>query len=100
MKSVAISAPATQRAFATKDFYYNLVQLDDIRQGLRESAEKFSADEIAPLAEEMDKTDVFPKQLWKKMGDLGFLGITVEEEFGGAGLGYYEHALVVEEISK
>lgn len=48
----------------------------------------------------MDRTDVFPKQLWRKMGDLGFLGMTVEEEYGGAGLGYYEHCLVVEEISK
>jgi isovaleryl-CoA dehydrogenase len=48
----------------------------------------------------MDKTDVFPKHLWKRMGDLGLLGITVEEEFGGAGLGYYEHCLAIEEISK
>lgn len=48
----------------------------------------------------MDKEDVFPKHLWKKMGEMGFLGITAEEEFGGAGLGYYEHCLVAEEISK
>jgi isovaleryl-CoA dehydrogenase len=67
---------------------------------LRETAEKFSTEEVDPVAVEMDKTDVFPKHLWKKMGDLGLLGITVEEEFGGAGLGYYEHCLVIEEISK
>ena len=55
---------------------------------------------MAPLAEQIDKTDKFPVHLWKRMGDMGFLGITVEEEFGGAGLGYYEHCLVTEEISK
>jgi len=60
----------------------------------------FSQDEIAPLAEITDKKDVFPAHLWKRMGEMGFLGITVEEEFGGAGLGYYEHCLVTEEISK
>jgi isovaleryl-CoA dehydrogenase len=52
------------------------------------------------LAAEIDKSDVFPKHLWKRMGDMGFLGMTVEEEYGGTGLGYYEHCLVTEEISK
>ena len=85
---------------ASKPFNYTLLQLDEIRAGLRETAEKFSQDEIAPLAVETDKSDVFPSHLWKKMGDMGFLGITVEEEFGGAGLGYYEHCLITEEISK
>lgn len=74
--------------------------MDEMRQELRQSAEKFSQDEIAPLAVELDKNDVFPKHLWKRMGDMGFLGLTVEEEHGGAGLGYYEHSLVTEEISK
>jgi len=48
----------------------------------------------------MDKEDVFPKQMWRKMGDMGLLGITVEEEFGGMGLGYFEHCLATEELSK
>ena len=48
----------------------------------------------------MDKEDVFPKHMWKKLGDMGLLGITVEEEFGGMGLGYYEHCLATEELSK
>ena len=48
----------------------------------------------------MDKEDVFPKHMWKKLGDMGLLGITVEEEFGGMGLGYFEHCLATEEISK
>ncbi len=93
-------APSCARSFSTKAFNYQLLQLDEIREGLRESAEKFSNEEIAPIAEEIDKTDVFPQHLWKRMGDMGFLGMTVEEEYGGAGLGYYEHCLVTEEISK
>jgi isovaleryl-CoA dehydrogenase len=89
------------RSFAaSKPFNYQLLQLDEVRAGLRESAEKFAQDEVAPLADQTDKTDKFPAHLWKRMGDMGFLGITVEEEFGGAGLGYYEHCLVTEEISK
>lgn len=100
----ALSKPIsgiTIRCFASsKPFNYELLQLDEVRCGLRETAEKFAQDEIAPLAEETDKKDVFPVHLWKRMGDMGFLGITVEEEFGGAGLGYYEHCLVTEEISK
>lgn len=48
----------------------------------------------------MDKTCDFPHEMWKKFGDMGMLGITVEEEYGGMGLGYYEHALAAEEVSK
>jgi len=48
----------------------------------------------------MDRTMVFPHEMWKKLGDMGMLGITVEEEYGGMGLGYYEHSMAVEEISK
>ena len=48
----------------------------------------------------MDKEDVFPKHMWKKLGEMGLLGITVEEEFGGMGLGYYEHCIATEELSK
>lgn len=73
---------------------------DQSTQLLRETAEKFAAAEIAPLAAEADRNNQFPNQLWKKMGDMGFLGITVEEEYGGAGLGYLEHTLVIEELSR
>ena len=48
----------------------------------------------------MDKEDVFPKHMWKRMGEMGLLGITVEEEYGGMGLGYYEHCIATEELSK
>lgn len=67
---------------------------------LRQSVRQFAAKEISPLADEPDRSNVFPKHLWKKMGEMGLLGITVEEHFGGAGLGYFEHVTVMEEISR
>jgi len=67
---------------------------------LRESIEKFADEEVKPLAEEMDKTMVFPHHMWQRLGEMGLLGITVEEEYGGTGLGYFEHCLVTEELSK
>ena len=76
------------------------MNLDDTRKELRQSFEKFALEECRPHAETMDKTDIFPKEMWKKMGDMGLLGITVEEKYGGMGLGYFEHCMAVEEISK
>jgi isovaleryl-CoA dehydrogenase len=67
---------------------------------LRESVRDFSATEIAPRAEEIDRTNTFPRDLWKPMGALGLHGITVEEEWGGAGLGYLEHCIAMEEVSR
>jgi isovaleryl-CoA dehydrogenase len=67
---------------------------------LRDSVRSFSATEIAPRADEIDKTNIFPRDLWKPMGSLGLHGITVEEEWGGAGLGYLEHCIAVEEVSR
>jgi isovaleryl-CoA dehydrogenase len=67
---------------------------------LRDSVRSFSADEIAPRAAEIDRVNSFPTDLWRKMGGLGLLGVTVEEEYGGAGLGYLEHAVAMEEISR
>ena len=67
---------------------------------LRESIEAFAASEIAPIAAEIDHNNEFPNHLWKKMGDVGLLGITVEEEYGGAAMGYLEHTVAMEEISR
>jgi len=67
---------------------------------LRDSVAAFAADEIAPLAAEIDREDRFPRTLWPKMGALGLHGITVEEELGGAGLGYLEHCIAMEEVSR
>ncbi len=67
---------------------------------LRASVEAFAQDEIAPRAAEIDRSNEFPMDLWPKMGALGVLGITVSEEFGGAGMGYLEHCVALEEISR
>jgi isovaleryl-CoA dehydrogenase len=74
--------------------------LGDMVGALRNQVEAFSAKEIAPRAAEIDQKNEFPMDLWKKFGDLGVLGITVEEEYGGAGLGYLEHTVAMEEISR
>ncbi len=65
-----------------------------------ETVSSFAQAEIAPRAGEIDRTNTFPRDLWPKLGDLGVHGITVEEEWGGAGLGYLEHCLAMEEISR
>ena len=67
---------------------------------LRDQVAAFSAAEIAPRAADIDKTNDFPAELWRKFGDLGVLGITVAEEYGGAGMGYLEHVVAMEEISR
>ncbi|MEQ8708600.1 MAG: isovaleryl-CoA dehydrogenase [Rhodospirillales bacterium] len=67
---------------------------------LRDSVAGFAADEIAPLAESVDRDNEFPNQLWRKFGELGLLGITVSEEYGGSEMGYLEHCIAMEEISR
>ena len=67
---------------------------------LRDSVEEFAVNEIAPRAEEIDQTNLFPRDLWPKMGELGLHGITVAEEYGGVGMGYLEHVISMEEISR
>ena len=67
---------------------------------LKDSIQEFCIREIAPLAEDIDKKNDFPSHLWKKMGELGLLGITAEEKYGGSGLGYTEHVIAMQEISK
>ncbi len=67
---------------------------------LRQSVSGFAADEIAPRAADIDRDNDFPKDLWRKMGDTGLLGITAADEYGGAGMGYLEHCVAMEEISR
>ena len=67
---------------------------------IRDTVAGFAAQEIAPLAEEIDRTNQFPRHLWPKLGALGLLGITVEDEYGGAGMGYLEHVVAMEEVSR
>src|SRR5690349_15354323 len=67
---------------------------------LRASVAKFAAERIAPRAADIDRDNLFPRDLWPQLGDLGLLGITVEEDYGGAGLGYLAHVVAMEEISR
>jgi isovaleryl-CoA dehydrogenase len=75
-------------------------QLGEDIDALRDAVRDFSQAEIAPRAEEIDRSDQFPMDLWRKMGDLGVLGITVPEVDGGAGMGYLAHMVAMEEISR
>src|SRR5438034_10680043 len=82
------------------DFPSLKFDLGETADQLRASVRGFTAAEVAPLAAEIDKSNEFPRGLWPKLGDMGLLGITVEEEYGGSGLGYLEHCVAMEEISR
>ena len=69
-------------------------------ESLRDAVRAFAQREIAPLAAEADRSDCFPMALWPRLGELGVLGITIEDEYGGAGLGYLAHMIAMEEISR
>jgi isovaleryl-CoA dehydrogenase len=75
-------------------------QLGESVDLLRKTVREFSSELIAPRAAEIDASNVFPRDLWPELGALGLLGITVEPEFGGSGLGYLEHVVAMEEISR
>jgi len=74
--------------------------LGDTADMLRDSVRGFAVAEIVPRAADIDRDNQFPMDLWRKMGDLGVLGVTVDEEYGGAGMGYLEHMVAMEEISR
>jgi isovaleryl-CoA dehydrogenase len=74
--------------------------LGEAAEAIRDLTSSFAQAEIAPLAEEIDRTNTFPRQLWPRLGAVGLLGVTVEEEYGGAGLGYLEHTVAMEEVSR
>jgi isovaleryl-CoA dehydrogenase len=76
---------------------FNLGETVDM---IREQVNAFARDEIAPRAEQIDIDNEFPVDLWRKFGDMGLLGMTVEEEYGGSGLGYLEHIIAMQEISR
>ena len=74
--------------------------LGETADAIRETVERFTTANISPRAAEIDRTNEFPRDLWPRLGQLGLLGITVEEEFGGSGLGYLEHVVALEELSR
>ncbi|MWV26602.1 isovaleryl-CoA dehydrogenase [Aurantiacibacter rhizosphaerae] len=82
---------------ATPDFDFGLTEE---AQMIRETVARFADDRIAPLAAKTDREDWFPQELWPEMGELGLHGMTVSEEDGGTGLGYLEHTIAVEEVSR
>ena len=69
-------------------------------EALQKTLREFGKQHIAPIAAEIDRTNEFPRHLWPKLGELGVLGMTVSEEYGGAGMGYLAHCVVMEEISR
>jgi len=74
--------------------------LGETADAIRETTARFAADKIAPRAAEIDETNSFPRDLWPQMGELGLHGVTVEEAYGGLGLGYLEHVVAMEEVSR
>src|SRR3954451_15342353 len=91
------SGPALMIPNIAPAFNFDLGETADM---IRTTARDFAQDEIAPRAAEIDRSNLFPRDLWSKMGALGLHGITVEEEFGGSGLGYLEHCIALEEVSR
>eukprot|EP01036_Dinobryon_divergens_P044470 gene44471-59340_t len=78
---------------------FNFPLGDDI-SALREAVRDFAQHEIAPRAAEIDRANEFPADLWRKLGDVGVMGMTVSEEYGGTGMGYLAHMVAMEEISR
>ncbi len=76
---------------------FNLGETADL---LRDTVRSFTSDHIAPIAEEIDRSNEFPRHLWPQLGDLGLLGVTVDEEYGGSGMTYLDHVIAMEEISR
>jgi isovaleryl-CoA dehydrogenase len=97
-RSRIFASPQGESMRATPDFDF---QLGESAEMIRDSVARFADEQIAPLAEKIDREDYFPRaELWEQMGELGLHGITVSEEDGGLGLGYLEHVIAVEEVSR
>ncbi|KAF8315208.1 acyl-CoA dehydrogenase NM domain-like protein [Clavulina sp. PMI_390] len=90
----------TLRSYATTNYGHELSGLTDEQLEFKDAVQTFAQKEIAPRAAEIDKTNTFPMDLWQKFGDMGLLGVTVSEEYGGINAGYLQHTIVMEELSR
>jgi isovaleryl-CoA dehydrogenase len=93
----ARKAPSKKNASMQKRRGYSTAEE---RMALRESVQEWAKEVVGPLAEKTDKENAFPNELWREMGKMGFLGVTAEEKYGGLGLKYTEHCIIMEEISR
>ena len=78
---------------------FDLAVNEDV-DALRDAVKRFADAEVAPLAEETDRSNEFPMHLWPKMGEMGLLGLTVPEQYGGSGMSYLAHVVAIEELSR
>ncbi|KAF9971217.1 hypothetical protein BGZ73_005885 [Actinomortierella ambigua] len=100
-----LTAAARQTGFRVmavrhNSYNHHVAGLTDEQQEFRQAVHDFAQAELAPRAADIDRENAFPMDMWKKFGDMGLLGITVPQEYGGLGLGYLEHTLAMEEISR
>ena len=87
------------RAFSNNNFY-QIANFNDELVDLQKSVRRFADERVAPLAAKTDKEDKFPHHLWREFGEMGLLGVTTSPEYGGSGLNYTAHSLIMEEISR
>lgn len=90
---------SSQKRFFSNS-WTNFLCYNETQTNLRDMIQKFSKAEIEPIAKQIDKTDEFPRHLFPKLGELGVLGMTIPSEYGGSDMGYFEHCIVLEEISR
>eukprot|EP01116_Phalansterium_solitarium_P017108 TRINITY_DN4133_c0_g1_i2.p1 TRINITY_DN4133_c0_g1~~TRINITY_DN4133_c0_g1_i2.p1 ORF type:complete len:428 (-),score=167.93 TRINITY_DN4133_c0_g1_i2:25-1308(-) len=89
-------------ALQTRCLHSNILlgTLSETQQELATSVSRWAQEKLAPIAQKVDKDNEFPKHMWREMGEMGLLGVTAPQEFGGLGMGYLEHCLVMEEVSR
>jgi isovaleryl-CoA dehydrogenase len=90
----------TRKYFTQSSNWLSLINLSEDQLALKDVVEKFGQSEIAPIAKQIDKNDHFPRDIFRKIGELGLHGMTIPIKYGGSDLGYFEHCLVLEEISR